>query len=240
MEQLPREAYDICLMMHERFAQECIDKHPGNLEEAARELTGRMVEQLLFSKPDEGYCWKSGDPNRPPSKDSVARTFNGFWGYDMYAASGANGPKFFNPYPPPVNDLSNPMQHVILPPEANLEVKNWLGLPIPVPVPPIPPPTVLLMEYANTVKRSDPRGFLMPFEAASAFPIATIELFMEGDGEPSIVLEFIPENKRDGRYCRALAWKPVVNGSWIPVVRAWDINGLKGEAKGNHAVTVTF
>lgn len=42
-------------------------------DEARRQLTRRIVEQLVFDLPAESWVWKSADPGRPPSKDAFGR-----------------------------------------------------------------------------------------------------------------------------------------------------------------------
>lgn len=42
-----------------------------------RKLTRTILEQLAFEMPGDGWTWKSADPGRPPSKDSLARLING-------------------------------------------------------------------------------------------------------------------------------------------------------------------
>lgn len=46
-------------------------------DDQRRELTRTFVEQLVFEKPGDGWTWKSADPGRPPSKDSISRIVNG-------------------------------------------------------------------------------------------------------------------------------------------------------------------
>lgn len=110
-----------------------------------------------------------------------------------------------------------------------------------VPEPPEPVPGdlgVIIYSYDTLVRRSSPEGMLIKFEAWSAHPIRYVELDLVEDGEPSICLEFIPENKRDGRYVRALAFKPVVNGAFTLRITAIDIHGNKTAADGIVKVTV--
>lgn len=42
-----------------------------------RQLTRTILEQLAFEMPADGWTWKSADPGRPPSKDSLSRLING-------------------------------------------------------------------------------------------------------------------------------------------------------------------
>lgn len=42
-------------------------------DDQRRSLTRTFIEQLVFESPSDGWVWKSADPGRPPSKDSIAR-----------------------------------------------------------------------------------------------------------------------------------------------------------------------
>lgn len=46
-------------------------------DDQRRSLTQLIVEQTVFSFPGEGWGWKSADPNRPLSKDSIAKQQDG-------------------------------------------------------------------------------------------------------------------------------------------------------------------
>lgn len=46
-------------------------------DDQRRQLTHTFIEQFVFEFPSEGWTWKSADPGRPPSKDSISRIFNG-------------------------------------------------------------------------------------------------------------------------------------------------------------------
>jgi hypothetical protein len=46
-------------------------------DDQRRTLTRTIIEQIVFEFPSEGWTWKSADPGRPPSKDSIARLING-------------------------------------------------------------------------------------------------------------------------------------------------------------------
>lgn len=81
---------------------------------------------------------------------------------------------------------------------------------------------------------------LIRFDAGSSEAILRIELDLEGDGEPSILVNFSGEPGRDGRYFRALAFKPTVNGTWPLVVTAYDAVGRKGATRCTPGVTVIF
>lgn len=41
-------------------------------DDQRRQLTRTFIEQLVFEFPNAGYVWKSADPGRPPSKDSIS------------------------------------------------------------------------------------------------------------------------------------------------------------------------
>jgi hypothetical protein len=46
-------------------------------DDQRRALTRVFIEQLVFEGPGDGWTWKSADPGRPPSKDSIARVVSG-------------------------------------------------------------------------------------------------------------------------------------------------------------------
>lgn len=46
-------------------------------DDQRRTLTKMFIEQLVFDFPLDGWVWKSADPGRPPSKDSLTRMVNG-------------------------------------------------------------------------------------------------------------------------------------------------------------------
>lgn len=135
--------------------------------------------------------------------------------------SGENIPpnSFIDPIPP-ANSVPNPN------PDPN-----------PNPNPPVLG-TIGILDYDNVVKRSDPNGMLIRFDVHSEKPVILIELDLEGDGEPSLILEFLDEPRRDGRYCRALAFKPTVNGTWTLRVVARDNEGGAYQSDGSHRVVV--
>jgi hypothetical protein len=65
------------------------------------------------------------------------------------------------------------------------------------------------------------------FDTSSDRPITRILVDLEGDGEPGVRMSF--DGQRDGRYARALAFKPAVNGAWQLTVTAWDDQGCSGK-----------
>jgi len=98
--------------------------------------------------------------------------------------------------------------------------------------PPIGDFRVELISYDTYVHRSDPKGMLIRFDVTCPNPVLEIELDLVGDGEPSIIINFLNEPRRDGRYCRALAFKPTVNGDWTLQVSAKDNQGNTAEVMG--------
>ena len=68
---------------------------------------------------------------------------------------------------------------------------------------------------------------LIRFEVSSDHPITEIAVGLN-DGEPPLVAKF--SGFPDGRYYRALAFKPVRNGDWILNIMASDDTGCKGES----------
>lgn len=63
---------------------------PGGDEDALRDhWTPKLVEQMVFSFPGEGWCWKSTSPGGRPSSDVIARQAGGgMWGYDLIPNAG--------------------------------------------------------------------------------------------------------------------------------------------------------
>jgi hypothetical protein len=98
------------------------------------------------------------------------------------------------------------------------------------------PVGVLLHDWTKVAKRSDPKGMLIYFDAYSPVRISKVTIDTLGDGEPG--WELIFGDQTDGRAVRALAVKPVVNGTWTFEVVAMDARGCTGRATG--IVTVTF
>jgi hypothetical protein len=98
-------------------------------------------------------------------------------------------------------------------------------------------PQIELIDYDKKVSRSDPKGCLIRFDVSSAERIEKVTLQMEGDGEPPVTMEF--SSGPDGRYVRALAFKPVRTGFWYPLVKAWDESGRMGSVRGATKIEVT-
>lgn len=81
---------------------------------------------------------------------------------------------------------------------------------------------------------------LIRFDAGSSEPIVRLDLDLEGDGEPPIQVTFPAGLGFDGRYVRALAFKPTVNGTWPLVVTAYDAVGRVSATRCSPGVTVIF
>lgn len=94
--------------------------------------------------------------------------------------------------------------------------------------------------YDLVGRRSDPLGVLVRFDLGSDQPITRVELDLEGDGEPAVPAVFPTGLAFDGRYIRALAFKPTVNGTWPLVVTAWDAAGRVGSTRCTPGITVGF
>ena len=115
----PRTEWGILEQMHAKFAR----TRPAT-EDGAREWTRMAIEQLAFSFPSGGWCWKSASPDRPPSKDCIARRIEGrFQGWDVLQSAGVNGPHVLARFPPSFHDLiAEGNQHPI-----PVNSKNHLG-----------------------------------------------------------------------------------------------------------------
>ncbi|HET9011668.1 MAG TPA: hypothetical protein VFN38_07610, partial [Gemmatimonadaceae bacterium] len=96
---------------------------------------------------------------------------------------------------------------------------------------------VLIYEYDTRVRRSDPHGMTIRFEASSAAPIVRLQVGLD-DGAPPVVVDFPTPRPPDGRYLRAVAFKPVRNGTWTLTVRAVDEANRTGVATGSVPVVV--
>lgn len=97
-----------------------------------------------------------------------------------------------------------------------------------------------MFAFDARVSRSDPAGLLVRFEAEADAPVARLELDLEGDDEPAIPVTFPTGAGFDGRYVRALAFKPTRNGTWPLVLRATTVAGATGATRCTPGVTVTF
>lgn len=70
--------------------------------------------------------------------------------------------------------------------------------------------------------------------------IVTVEIDLEGDGEPSLIATFPNQQRRSGEYWRGTAFKGVVNGTWPLMVIGTDALGNQAIARCLPGVTVTF
>ncbi len=100
--------------------------------------------------------------------------------------------------------------------------------------------TVIIQAYDQTARRSDPAGALARFEAGSAEPITRVEFALEGNGEPGVLVVFPVGVGFDGRYVRAVAFKPTINGIFPLVVVATDQTGRRGGTRCTPGITVGF
>lgn len=77
-QEFPARAQEIVQALYERNLV-LAERQPGESEEQDQEqrraLTRKIIEQIVFEFPNEGWGGKSGDPGRPFSKDSIARCF---------------------------------------------------------------------------------------------------------------------------------------------------------------------
>lgn len=116
----PPIEWETVVDMHERFAVD----FPAT-EEGARGWTEMAIEQLAFSFPNGGWCWKKAAQNSPPSKDCIARQTGGrFEGWDVLIGAGVNGPRVLAGYPPTYHDLVAEGNQVPI----QVEPVDWLGL----------------------------------------------------------------------------------------------------------------
>lgn len=90
------------------------------------------------------------------------------------------------------------------------------------------------------VQRSNPQGMLIRFDVTAPDAVNRMELDLEGDDEPAISISFGVGIGFDGRYIRALSFKPVRNGTYPLVVRAWTTTGLHSSTVCKPGVEVTF
>lgn len=112
-------------------------------------------------------------------------------------------------------------------------------------VAPVQPPNptfigVVITDYDKVYHRNDPKGLLVYFDVTADNPVVRVELELLDDGEPSILIMFSSEERRDGRYVRALSFKPTVNGNWTLRVTATDNFGNTAFADGPIPVSVQF
>ena len=99
---------------------------------------------------------------------------------------------------------------------------------------------VFVIDFDRTAQRSNPDGALVRFDATSDAPITRVDLDLEGDGEPAITVRFDAGVGFDGRYVRALSFKPTVNGSWPLIVKAWNARGESSTTRCAPGMTVVF
>lgn len=149
-----------------------------------------------------------------------------------------------NPHPDPEAPADVPMWGVV---PAEQEPGNGFWTPAVRPDldqvdPPDPPQpgeiNVLILDYDKVVRRSDPHGLLIRFEVEDDQPVTHVWLDLVEDGEDAIPITFSQEPRKDGRYVRALAFKPTINGDFTLRVTATDAVGRQASADGPVLVRV--
>jgi hypothetical protein len=110
---------------------------PGEAhEEACRQWTLRFCEQCTFSFPFMRYGAKRASPDRPTSKDTLARQdVVTLWGWDLLIGAGTGRPTLISG-PGPGKNLTDPPDG----PQVFVEVApyDWLGDPDVAPAPTCP------------------------------------------------------------------------------------------------------
>lgn len=102
---------------------------PVEFDVIFRNYMRKMIEQIVFSNPNQGWGWKSADESRPPSKDSLANNKlaeNDLLNWDMFGGVGTGRPTL-NIDP---DSSSIKGQHFI-----DVTGVNHLELPGPLPIP---------------------------------------------------------------------------------------------------------
>jgi hypothetical protein len=103
-----------------------------------------------------------------------------------------------------------------------------------------PAVSVVVQDFDRSVARNNPKGALIRFDAGSSDPISRIEIDLDGDGEPGVPVIFPVGVGFDGRYIRALAFKPTINGTWPLIVSATDTAGRTNATRCTPGITVTI
>ena len=103
-------------------------------------------------------------------------------------------------------------------------------------------PVIRISYYDEVTARSNPEGLLVRFDADSPVgsPITRLEFGMEGNGEQNQIVTFPTLVGSDGRFFRAFAFKPTINGTFPLVMIAHDAQGRIGVTRCTPGVTVTF
>jgi hypothetical protein len=79
---------------------------------------------------------------------------------------------------------------------------------------------------------------LVRFEISAVRPVTKVELDLD-DSEPALVASFnVGAGEQDGRYFRAMAFKPVINGTFNLTIRAY-VQGAIGAGSHTLISTVT-
>lgn len=109
---------------------------PGEtFEEQARQWSTRLAEQLLFSRPAEGWGKKRADPGRPVSKDAIARSIDGrLWSWDILIGTGTGAPTLN------LGAESEDITGQVFVPVSPVDYLDGHPVPAPAPLPAPPPP----------------------------------------------------------------------------------------------------
>lgn len=89
------------------------------------------------------------------------------------------------------------------------------------------------------MRRSDPFGLLVRFEVENGTDVTRIEAGLE-DGEDVLGATVDVGGRPGGPFYRGLVWKPVVNGTWPLVLRAFVGTTQVAMTRCVPGVTVTF
>jgi hypothetical protein len=218
----------------DQMAVKYADLRTGD-DDARREFT-KMNAQTLKARFGKGWGNKNAGGGRPQSKDALAR-----WVFEdgseapegqglVVFADTINGATREMMYPDMTPLRDEPGDQVYM----SVDPKDWLN--------DQPQPgslNVLILDYDKTVRRSDPKGMLIRFEVESDQPVIEVTLDLVEDGEPEIPITFKAARSQDGRYVRALAFKPTVNGDFTLRVSAKDAAGRTGSTDGPEPVHVS-
>jgi hypothetical protein len=209
---------------------------PGDAAKEAMRPYMRQVAEQVAHDVDPSYGCKSTGPGGNQSPDALAQPRSGsslLWIWDIFVGTGTGNPQLNLDAESEPDHLSG--QHFI-----PVTPTDHVGGDTP--DPPDPPTgslNVLIHDYDKTVRRSDPKGMLIRFEVESDQPVIEVTLDLVEDGEPEIPIGFKAARAQDGRYVRALAFKPTVNGDFTLRVSAKDATGRTGSTDGPEPVHVT-
>lgn len=136
-------------------------------DDKRRIFTKMVIEQLVWDFPSEGWTWKSADPGRPPSKDSISRIYGGRlcnWDWQNGATR----------------------ERVVKAGDIGMDITGQTAIPVmgvnrmvstPVPVPPVPPVPV--------TPQPSPQLTIEQIEAVFDRVFARHEAVTQLDGQPT-------------------------------------------------------